>query len=210
MYYDVGVLEPIRLNRLWIPPASTLYTPPPFPGIPDSDTAHNVDSAARTATPAGVNGALRDYIVLASDSEVKDGAELEFLFVIDIGGILFPCARIINPTDPSTARPWSYKVRDLRTQRGNVTILHNVIDPTRGEKAGLHYSLSQAGFVTITVFDLKGDVVQVLYRGQRDKGEYATTWDGRNRGGRIVARGIYFIKFVGPGVNEIRKVLVVK
>ena len=64
--------------------------------------------------------------------------------------------------------------------------------------------------MTITVFDLKGDIVNVLYRGQRGAGEYSTTWDGRNRGGRIVARGIYFIKVVGPGMNEIRKVLVVK
>ena len=30
------------------------------------------------------------------------------------------------------------------------------------------------------------------------------------RGGRAVARGVYFIKVVAPGINEIRKVLVVK
>jgi hypothetical protein len=35
-------------------------------------------------------------------------------------------------------------------------------------------------------------------------------WDGRNRGGRDVARGIYFIKVVAPGVEETRKVLIVK
>jgi len=50
----------------------------------------------------------------------------------------------------------------------------------------------------------------VLYRGQRTAGEYSTSWDGRNRGNRVVARGVYFIKIVGPGINEIRKVLVVK
>jgi hypothetical protein len=36
------------------------------------------------------------------------------------------------------------------------------------------------------------------------------TWDSLNRGGRAAARGLYFIKVVAPGVNEIRKVLVVK
>jgi flagellar hook assembly protein FlgD len=88
--------------------------------------------------------------------------------------------------------------------------MKNVINPLRGEKTDLHYQVMGSGFVTITVFDLKGDIVNVLYRGQRGAGEYATTWDGKNRGGRIVARGIYFIKVVGPGMNEIRKVLVVK
>jgi hypothetical protein len=153
---------------------------------------------------------LRDFLIASSDPEIKDGADLQFLFLLHDGAELFPCARVEDPLDPRTARPWSYKVRDLRAQRGDVTILNNVIDPLRGEKAGLHYSLSNAGYVTITVFDLKGDIVNVLYRGQRGAGEYSTTWDGRNRGGRIVARGLYFIKVVGPDVNEIRKVLVVK
>ncbi len=80
---------------------------------------------------------------------------------------LFPLARIDDPLDPRTARPWSWKVRDLRAQRGEVTILNNVINPLRGEKAGLYYTLSNTGYVTITVFDLKGDIVNVLYRGQR-------------------------------------------
>ena len=41
-------------------------------------------------------------------------------------------------------------------------------------------------------------------------GVSSTTWDGRNRADRVVARGVYFVSIVGPGVNEIRKVLVVK
>ena len=218
LYFDVNVLDPTRLNNLWIPPADTLFvTPlnhvgPPFPGLPDSDTAHNVNSPARALAPSlpAPPAPLVDFLIPDSDSEIKDGAAVEFLFVLDVGGILFPFARVIDPLDPRTARPWSWKVRDLRAQRGEVTIMKNVIDPLRGEKAGLHYSLSNAGYVTITVFDLKGDIVNVLYRGQRGAGEYSTTWDGRNRGGRIVARGLYFIKVVGPDVNEIRKVLVVK
>jgi fibronectin-binding autotransporter adhesin len=35
-------------------------------------------------------------------------------------------------------------------------------------------------------------------------------WDGRNSGGRIVAKGIYFIRIVAPDIDETRKVLVVK
>ena len=158
-----------------------------------------------------VPGPLRDFFIPASDPQVKDGADLQFLFVINDGaGNLLPCARLIDPLDPRTARPWSYKIRDLRTQRGEVTIMHNVINPVRGETAKLHYVLDQTGYVTINVFDLKGDIVDVLVRGQQAKGEYSTSWNGRNRGGRIVARGIYFIRLVGPGFDEMRKVMVVK
>jgi hypothetical protein len=195
--WDVNVSDPILLVRLWIPTGVTTLFPPA-----GRDSFHNADTAARSDLGdqfLGLGSPLRNFDIPSSDPEILDGA-----------GNKLPCARIANPSDPSTARPWSYKVRDLRTQRGSVTILHNVIDPTRGEKAGLHYSLGQSGYVTILVFDLKGDVVQELFRDQRDKGEHATTWDGCNHVGRVVARGIYFIKFVGPGINEIRNVLVVK
>ena len=136
-----------------------------------------------------------------------DGSELEFLFVTNTG---LPCARIPNPDDPRTATPWLIHIRDLRTQRGDATVTSNVINPLRGETVNVTYSIPQTGMVTINVFDLKGDIVDVLYRGQRTAGEYSTTWDGRNRGNRVVARGVYFIKIVGPGISEIRKVLVVK
>ena len=62
----------------------------------------------------------------------------------------------------------------------------------------------------VAVVDLEGDVVDVIFRGSQGKGEYTVTWDGKNRGDRIVARGVYFIKIIAPGINEIRKVLVVK
>jgi flagellar hook assembly protein FlgD len=64
--------------------------------------------------------------------------------------------------------------------------------------------------VTILVFDLSGSIVNVLQRGSQSPGQYTTAWDGKNRGGRSVARGIYFVRVVGPGFDEIRKVLVVR
>jgi hypothetical protein len=218
LYFDVnpgtGLApgDPPFLQRLWIPNlAGNLAETLSANG--GDDRLNNGNAAARPRTAEIVPlppAQLRNYLILSSDSEIRDGAQLEFLLLINDGGGLFPLARIDDPLDPRTARPWSWKVRDLRAQRGDVTILNNVINPLRGEKAGLYYSLSSAGYVTITVFDLKGDIVNVLYRGQRAAGEYSTTWDGRNRGGRIVARGLYFIKVVGPDMNEIRKVLVVK
>ena len=101
-------------------------------------------------------------------------------------------------------------MRGLRSQRGEVTILNNVINPEQGDTTRLHYVLENSGTVTVQVFDLKGDIVDILHRGRQNAGEYSTTWDGRNRGGRIVARGVYFIKIVAPGISEVRKVLVVK
>ena len=62
----------------------------------------------------------------------------------------------------------------------------------------------------MTVFDLSGSIVNVLLRASQGPGSHAVTWDGKNRGGRAVARGLYFIKIVSPDADEIRKVLVVR
>jgi hypothetical protein len=215
--WDVNPTDPVLLSNLWIPSGvDTMTHIPPFPPNYPGDTYHNENAEARSAL--GVVGAapeLRDFIIPADDppvDEIRDDTDLQFLFTIDTGtgAEVLPYARVVTPTDPRTARPWVIKIRDLRTQRGDATITNNVINPLRGETVKFTYTIPQDGRVTINVFDLKGDIVDVLYRGQRAAGEYSTAWDGRNRGNRVVARGVYFIKIVGPGINEIRKVLVVK
>jgi flagellar hook assembly protein FlgD len=122
---------------------------------------------------------------------------------------VLPCA-FQDPTDPGAVRPFEYALHSIIQQRGQVTITNNVINPTAGQVAYLHYVMASAGNVTITVFDLSGSIVNVLARENQAAGTYTTAWDGKNRGGRAVARGIYFIRVVGPGFDEIRKVLVVR
>jgi hypothetical protein len=107
-------------------------------------------------------------------------------------------------------RPWEFKIRNVRRQTARVSILDNVINPHRGDKVELHYILGDSGRYLIQVFNLAGDLVDVLYKGTRAPGEYTTAWDGRNRAGDIVARGIYFVRFIGPDIDEMRKVLVVR
>ena len=97
-----------------------------------------------------------------------------------------------------------------RSAAGAVSITNNVINPTAGQVAHLQYVLQKSGNVTITVFDLSGSIITVLVRGNQAAGSYTTSWDGKNRSGAPVARGIYFIRAVGPDFDEIRKVLVVR
>jgi hypothetical protein len=132
------------------------------------------------------------------------------MFVITDGTNYLPCAFVADPDKPGEARPFEYAYHSIIEQRGQVTITNNVIHPANGESAYLHYVMPKTGKISITVFTLGGDIVNVLASGTQNAGEYTTGWDGKNRGGRIVARGIYFIRVVGPGFDEMRKVLVVR
>jgi hypothetical protein len=106
--------------------------------------------------------------------------------------------------------PFKFELHNITRQRGGVTVLNNVIKPSTGEQVYVDYALSRNGPVTIQVFTLDGNLVKVLARETKAAGEYRVGWDGKNNGGREVARGLYFIRVVAPDIDEIRKVMVVR
>jgi hypothetical protein len=209
LFWDVNPPASVDLNNLWLPPgATTLSSGSPGTG----DRAHYPgDTPQARSVVAAANGALRDFIIPSSDPAIRDGALFQFMFLLDDGaGHLLPVAYPADPANPGSVRPFAYQIHSIKEQRGGVTITNNVINPEAGQVAYVHYSLEKAAQVTITVFNLAGDIVNVLTRAKQDPGEHTTAWDGKNRGGRPVARGIYFVRVVGPGFDEIRKVLVVR
>jgi formylmethanofuran dehydrogenase subunit C len=118
--------------------------------------------------------------------------------------------RLSNPDDITSIDLWSFRVKDITPQRGGITIMNNVIDPTVGEKMVLNVNMKSEGDLSIIVMTLDGNVVTYLNRGSLSAGEYYFTWDGKNKKGDIVARGIYFIRIIGNGVDETRKVMIIK
>jgi hypothetical protein len=106
--------------------------------------------------------------------------------------------------------PFKFELHNVTRQRGGVTILNNVIKPSTGEQVYVDYTLPRSGPVTVQVFTLDGNLVKTLSREHKAAGEYRSGWDGKNNGGREVARGMYFIRVVAPDIDEIRKVMVVK
>ena len=225
--YDNSVSALFRSNGLWLPRFSEGNTPS---GVRPHGTFSGLvprpwNGARRSTDPKPLRvtsspNTLFEYELKASDPKIVNNADLEFLFYMpshtvgsDVFGNLY-AARLIDDTAADWyrgVRPWGFLIRDLVTQAGGVTVLNNIINPMRSEAASLHYEVTEGGTVTIQVFDLSGNLVEILQRGYQAPGEYSVSWNGRNRGGSIVARGIYFIRYVGPGrIDQIRKVLVVK
>ncbi|GHV19571.1 hypothetical protein FACS189494_01530 [Spirochaetia bacterium] len=202
--------EDISSNKkLWLP--TTDRTPPlqsklvpkmyntsPFPHLNPSQTGN--------------------YFWKAPREYLADRSMLEFVFEISTPSYspeysLFG-VRLTEPGLPALwwtkISPFMINVRDIIYQRSGATILNNVINPTKGEQTVLNYILTKGGPVTIQVFTLDGNIVKTLFRGSRESGEYVAVWDGKNTGGNIVARGLYFVRIVAPDIDEIRKVMIVK
>ena len=118
--------------------------------------------------------------------------------------------RQTDQTDLLSLDLWSFRLKDLISQRGGVTILNNVINASVQEKAVVKVDLPQDGNLTVMVMTLDGNIIDYLHRGSAQSGEHFFSWDGSNRSGKPVARGMYFIRVTGPGLDETRKVMVIK
>jgi|GEM_PF-1644006 len=149
---------------------------------------------------------LRNFVIPEADDEMVPGSSVEMLFRY---GDLY-CPRLEDESDITSVAPWGFRVAETKKQRGGVTILNNVIDSNKRERAILNVEVPSAGNIVIQVFTLDGNLVRVLDRGRKGAGNYTYYWDGSNVGGRAVARGMYFIRVVGPDIDEIRKVMVIK
>ncbi len=206
LYFDSRVGEaymPQSFNTL-TGSTSSLWLPSILPGF----NAVGNGSARSLGADRVLNDirTFQNFLIPAADPEMQRGNEIEMVF--QYGGLF--CVRLADESDITSVAPWSFRIAETKRQRGGVTILNNVIDSNRRERTRLEVEVPSPGNVVIQVFTLDGNVVRVLQRGRIGGGNYTYYWDGTNAKGNPVARGMYFIRVVGPDIDEIRKVMVVK
>ncbi|MBN1798816.1 MAG: T9SS type A sorting domain-containing protein, partial [Spirochaetales bacterium] len=207
LVWDTNVSSVFKSNGLWLPTGANTYGLVPI----ENGGISSFAGITFAGVPPDPNYA---EFTIELDTEPELVTEVVVEFFIEFTGSGIYAARLARPNASDwyrSVKPWGFGIhRAEGNQKGNVTIYNNVINPNAGEQVKLHYILKRSGSVTIQVFTLSGDIVDVLFRGSLGAGEHSTAWDGRNRGGRVVAKGMYFIRIVGPDMDETRKVLVVK
>ncbi|NNE44909.1 MAG: T9SS type A sorting domain-containing protein [Gemmatimonadetes bacterium] len=62
----------------------------------------------------------------------------------------------------------------------------------------------------LTVFDIAGRRVKTLMDGPADAGEHSVSWDRRDFTGEPVPPGIYFYRLEAAGIDETRKMVVLR
>ena len=93
-------------------------------------------------------------------------------------------------------------------------LLPNYPNPFNPE-TWIPYRLAEDAFVTLTIYDLAGQVVRTLEVGHRMASAYETRakaiyWDGRNEVGEQVASGVYYYHLAAGDYAATRKMLIVK
>lgn len=118
--------------------------------------------------------------------------------------------RLKNSNDPASLDLWSFRLKNALLQRGNVTIFNNVIDVNKGEMSVVHVNMPSEGKLDVIVMTLDGNIIRYLQHGTASAGEHNYSWNGTSKSGKKVARGLYFVRIFGNGIDETRKIMVVK
>ena len=138
----------------------------------------------------------------------------ETLTAVEVQGWLTD-ARALQVRDPIMKRGFAVLEQLLVSLTPRETeLLANYPNPFNPE-TWIPYRLAEDAFVTLTIYDLNGQVVRTLQVGHRIASAYenrskAIYWDGRNDVGERVASGVYFYNLSTGNYSATRKMLVVK
>ena len=223
-----------RKTRLWFPDFVKLFP------VNNSSTSENfttdnlVDNDKIETKIDGKDNNIFTYVIPNNKDDSQsvnwaDGDEFEFLFKIynSDNEVIMVDGNVDGDTDDEVDHPlfalrlkdenditsidlWSLHIVELVRQKGGTTILNNVINSLNNEETVVEVQVPQTGFLTVQVLTLDGNVVKVLQRGRVEEGTYYYKWNGTNISGAAVARGMYFVRVVGPNIDETRKVMVIK
>ena len=91
-----------------------------------------------------------------------------------------------------------------------VKVYHGVFKPGLNEKTNISFNTAAPVSITVTVYNNVGRKVKELYHGASSTGLNLIQWDGRDEGGTKVSSGVYTIKIEGGGINQSKRVVVVR
>jgi hypothetical protein len=75
----------------------------------------------------------------------------------------------------------------------------------------ISFSVAQTpSFVTLDVYNLKGQKIRTLVKEMKDPGYYQVVWDGTDDTKKPVASGLYFYRMKTPNYQNMRKMILLK
>ena len=72
------------------------------------------------------------------------------------------------------------------------------------------YSIQNDGMIELNVYNIKGQLVKTLVRGEQQAGSYEAVWNGKNNNEKGVSSGIYFYKLSTKDETIMKKMLMLK
>lgn len=82
----------------------------------------------------------------------------------------------------------------------------NPFNPT----TSIRYSIEEPGSVSLDIYNIKGQLVKTLYKGNAEVGSHTAIWNGLDIAGNACSSGVYFYRLRTPDKTLVRKMLMLK
>ncbi|MFN0117928.1 MAG: FlgD immunoglobulin-like domain containing protein [Elusimicrobiota bacterium] len=93
---------------------------------------------------------------------------------------------------------------------GQVSFLDNLLRLKNVSQTTITVQIFEAGQVRLSLFTLDGKLINTIFEGDAPIGTTNYTWDGKTAQGNTVASGTYLLEIVGPKLNKVEKIVVVR
>ncbi|MEE4311793.1 MAG: fibronectin type III domain-containing protein [candidate division KSB1 bacterium] len=84
-------------------------------------------------------------------------------------------------------------VKDPLAGGNNFALFQNYPNPFNSGTE-IRYQLPENCHVTLTIYNILGQTIQHLVRGEKEASHYVIHWDGRNSEGNLLPSGVYFLR----------------
>ena len=74
----------------------------------------------------------------------------------------------------------------------------------------ISYDLLEDVYVELSVYNVRGEKVTTLFKGNQYAGSYKLDWDGTDKTGKIVSSGIYFINITSDSYCKTNKMVFIR
>ena len=179
---------------------------------------HSV-SVTNTRTHVTVTDVVQHGYFGAAFADLTQKAVVQVGDVIAVS-LLDSAGRVIGEPTTYTMTPRMIETAfvslslEIAPQPETTSLLQNYPNPFNPE-TWIPYQLSEPAAVTITIYDVTGNVVRSLDVGHQGSGFYrsrsqAAYWDGKNDLNESVASGIYFYQIQAGEFSATRRMLILK
>ncbi len=74
----------------------------------------------------------------------------------------------------------------------------------------LSFELPKQSQVKLDIYNIKGQLVKSIFKGQLDSGKHSFEWNGKDKNNKSVSSGLYFSKYVINNISYMKKMTLIK
>jgi hypothetical protein len=153
---------------------------------------------------------LRKYMIGDTTLPQPNNADVDGDCMIDISDFAALVSFVLNGGPVPVSGCVEGLANSVEEKEVALPLLKNAYPNPCNPSSTISYDLPKACPVKVTIFNLLGEVVNVLQDGRQEAGAYTVSWNGQNLKGETVSSGIYLYQLRAGEYTATRKLALLK